>query len=114
VLGGLSGRLDQTVHTLSYVHKLRKEREKVFVVTKESVSWVLDSVRFMRHRFIFSNLTDSLQGEHDIIIDHRVLGETCGLLPLGIDSTVLTTTGLRWNLSAFLGLLMFRPNRLLY
>jgi thiamine pyrophosphokinase len=29
-----------------------------------------------------------------------MLGPTCGLLPVGIDSTIISTTGLRWNLSA--------------
>jgi len=81
ILGGLSGRLDQTIHTLSYLHKLRKYRDRVFAITDGSVVWVLDS------------------GEHEIVINHDVLGKTCGLLPLGIDSTVLTTTGLRWNLT---------------
>ncbi|KAG2355044.1 thiamine pyrophosphokinase [Suillus spraguei] len=80
ILGGLSGRLDQTVHTLSYLHKLRKTRKRVFVVTDDNVGWVLN------------------EGEHLIHINHDVLGQTCGLLPVGIDSTTLTTTGLRWNL----------------
>ncbi|KAG0705648.1 thiamine pyrophosphokinase [Suillus ampliporus] len=80
ILGGLSGRLDQTVHTLSYLHKLRKTRKRVYVVTDDNVGWVLD------------------EGEHLIRINHDVLGQTCGLLPVGIDSTILTTTGLRWNL----------------
>ena len=44
LLGGLSGRLDQTIHTLSYLHKLRKTRERVFAVTDENVGWVLDAV----------------------------------------------------------------------
>lgn len=39
------------------------------------------------------------QGEHTIDIDHDILGQTCGLLPVGIASTILSTTGLRWNLS---------------
>lgn len=43
-LGGLSGRLDQTIHTLSYLYKLRKTRERVFTVTDENVAWILDSV----------------------------------------------------------------------
>lgn len=55
VLGGLSGRLDQTVHTLSYLHKLRAQRERVFVVTDDDVSWVLDSV------------SGALPRSHDII-----------------------------------------------
>ncbi|KAH7930195.1 thiamine pyrophosphokinase [Leucogyrophana mollusca] len=81
VLGGLSGRLDQTVHTLSYLHKLRKTRKRTFAVTDDNVGWVLD------------------EGEHFIQIDHTILGPTCGLLPVGIGSTILSTTGLRWNLT---------------
>jgi thiamine pyrophosphokinase len=45
VLGGLTGRLDQTIHTLSYLHKLRKSRKTVYAVADENVGWVLDSVR---------------------------------------------------------------------
>ncbi|EGN98696.1 hypothetical protein SERLA73DRAFT_168318 [Serpula lacrymans var. lacrymans S7.3] len=81
LLGGLSGRLDQTVHTLSYLHKLRKARNCVYAVTDDNVGWVLD------------------EGEHLIKIDHAVLGPTCGLLPVGVGSTILSTTGLRWNLT---------------
>ncbi|KAJ7707769.1 thiamine pyrophosphokinase Thi80 [Mycena rosella] len=80
LLGGLSGRLDQTIHTLSYLHKLRKTRKRIFAVTDDNVGWVLDG------------------GEHIIHIDHSILGPTCGLLPVGIASTLLSTTGLRWNL----------------
>lgn len=46
VLGGLSGRLDQTIHTLSYLHKLRKRRKRVYAVTDDNIGWVLDSVRY--------------------------------------------------------------------
>ncbi|KAF7327626.1 TPK-B1-binding domain-containing protein [Mycena kentingensis (nom. inval.)] len=81
LLGGLSGRLDQTIHTLSYLHKLRATRKCVFAVTDDNVGWVLDA------------------GEHRIHVDHAVVGPTCGLLPVGVDATVLSTTGLRWNLS---------------
>jgi thiamine pyrophosphokinase len=45
LLGGFSGRLDQTVHLLSYLHKLRKSGRQLFVVTDESVGWVLDEAR---------------------------------------------------------------------
>ncbi|KAJ4498692.1 thiamine pyrophosphokinase [Lentinula lateritia] len=81
LLGGLAGRLDQTIHTLSYLHKLRKVRDRVYAVTDDNVCWVLDS------------------GEHIIEIDHTTLGVTCGLLPVGIESTILSTSGLRWNLT---------------
>ncbi|KAF9223928.1 thiamine pyrophosphokinase [Gyrodon lividus] len=82
LLGGLSGRLDQTVHTLSYLHKLRRTRTKVYAITNENIAWVLD------------------EGQHRIRVDHEVLGPTCGLLPVGIESTTLSTSGLRWNLDA--------------
>jgi thiamine pyrophosphokinase len=45
LLGGLSGRLDHTISTLSYLHKLRKTRKRVFAVTDDNVGWVLDAVR---------------------------------------------------------------------
>jgi thiamine pyrophosphokinase len=44
ILGGLSGRLDQTISTLSYLHKLRLTRTSVFAVTDDNVGWVLDAV----------------------------------------------------------------------
>jgi thiamine pyrophosphokinase len=80
ILGGFSGRLDQTIHILSYIHKIRRTRPGVYVITDDNIGWVLDA------------------GCHRISIDHHVLGPTCGLLPVGIASTVLTTSGLRWNL----------------
>lgn len=46
VLGGLSGRLDQTVHTLSLLHKLRKGRRRIYAVTDDNLAWVLDEVSF--------------------------------------------------------------------
>ncbi|OBZ72122.1 Thiamin pyrophosphokinase 1 [Grifola frondosa] len=81
ILGGLAGRLDQTIHTLSLLHKLRKSRERIFVVTDDNIAWVLD------------------EGEHYIHINHDMLGPTCGLLPVGVNSTILSTAGLRWNLT---------------
>lgn len=56
LLGGLSGRLDQTVHLLSYLHKLRKSGRRLFVVTDENVGWVLDEARDFPH-FEMANLT---------------------------------------------------------
>ena len=42
------------------------------------------------------------KGEHLIEIDANLIGPTCGLLPVGIDSTILTTRGLRWDLGEHL------------
>jgi hypothetical protein len=40
----MSGRLDHTIHTLSYLHKLRKYRQQTFAVSDDNVGWVLDEV----------------------------------------------------------------------
>lgn len=45
------------------------------------------------------------KGEHEISINHKALGQTCGLLPVGVHSTILTTRGLRWDLS-----MLIRPH----
>ncbi|ORY22966.1 Thiamin pyrophosphokinase, partial [Naematelia encephala] len=81
LMGGLSGRIDQTVHTMSLLHKLRKSRPSSFVLSGESLAWVLD------------------EGSHLIEIDHSTMGETCGILPVGIDKAMVHTEGLKWNLS---------------
>jgi thiamine pyrophosphokinase len=61
ILGGLSGRLDQTIHTLSYVQKLstgffhrchssprekatKEKHRDVRVVSEDCIAWVLDAV----------------------------------------------------------------------
>lgn len=41
LLGGLSGRVDQTVHTMSMLHKMDRE---IYVLDKESMAWVLRPV----------------------------------------------------------------------
>ncbi|KAH7341473.1 thiamine pyrophosphokinase Thi80 [Rhizoctonia solani] len=82
ILGGLSGRLDHTVHTMSVLHKLRSTRPRIFAISDESVGWVLD------------------RGHHQIELNLQFVGPTCGLLPIGIASSILTTTGLKWNLDA--------------
>jgi len=90
--------LDQTIHTLSYLHKLRKTRSHVFAVTDENVGWVLDAVGLFT-TFPCTYSWHFAQGEHEIEVDHGILGQTCGLLPVGIESTILSTYGLEWNLS---------------
>ncbi|CAK9785625.1 hypothetical protein CC85DRAFT_272444 [Cutaneotrichosporon oleaginosum] len=79
-LGGLSGRLDQTLHVLSTLFKLRETRRSTYVISEESLAWVLDT------------------GVHLIEIDHASMGQTCGLLPVGVNEAYVRTEGLRWNL----------------
>ncbi|GAA5969199.1 hypothetical protein JCM11641_007506 [Rhodosporidiobolus odoratus] len=82
VIGGLSGRLDQTVHTLHALWLLAEKegREKVWVVGKESAAMILG------------------KGKHYLRFDLSTFGKTCGILPLGSSEAYVTTTGLAWNL----------------
>ncbi|BGO96564.1 putative KEX1 protein [Rhodotorula toruloides ATCC 204091] len=82
IVGGLSGRLDQTVHTLHALTLLAEKegRERVWTVGRESAAVVLK------------------KGKHHLKLDLSLFGRTCGILPLGTSSAYVTTTGLEWNL----------------
>ncbi len=43
---------------------------------------------------------DPIQGTHEIHIDHAVFGQTCGVLPLGVDAAHVVTRGLKWDIGA--------------
>lgn len=83
LLGGLSGRLDQTVHVLALLHRLRRGPRRLFAITDDSLGWVLDA------------------GAHEIDLPWPggPLGLTCGILPVGVTETILSTEGLKWNLT---------------
>ena len=98
LMGGLSGRVDQTVHVMSLLHKLRKSRPRSFILSSESLAWVLDEVSLICR--LQSWLTQ--QGSHIIEIDHSTMGQTCGILPVGIDNAYVKTEGLKWNLGMIL------------
>lgn len=93
-MGGLSGRVDQTVHVMSLLHKLRKTRPRSFILSSESLAWVLDEVSPETH--CMRQADD--QGSHVIEIEYSTMGQTCGILPVGIDSAYVKTDGLKWNL----------------
>ncbi|WOO76569.1 thiamine pyrophosphokinase 1 [Vanrija pseudolonga] len=79
--GGFSGRLDQTVHTMSVLLKLREKRRETYVISEDSLAWVTDT------------------GAHLIDIDHATMGQTCGILPIGVEDAFVRTEGLKWNLN---------------
>jgi len=103
IYGGLSGRFDQTAHTLHVLWLLGapvpndlpgsdvtldpdedasiERREKVWVIGEQCVVWILDT------------------GRHRIVTSSPPLGPTCGLLPFGTSTGAkIVTSGLRWNL----------------
>ena len=105
-MGGLSGRVDQTVHVMSLLHKLRKSRPRSFILSSESLAWVLDGVS----QFCRSSDGLTLQGSHIIEIDHLTMGQTCGILPVGIDSAYVKTEGLKWNLGRCIPMYVYMAN----
>ncbi|KAK4057997.1 thiamine pyrophosphokinase [Microbotryomycetes sp. JL221] len=79
IVGGLSGRLDQTVHTLHALMQLEQERDLTWAVGEESIACVLG------------------KGDHKLAVSLNRFGKTCGILPLGQQAYV-TTSGLEWDL----------------
>jgi len=49
-------------------------------------------------RYVYLDSLTSYQGTHELLHDRRILGKTCGLLPLGVSSARISTQGLEWNL----------------
>ena len=79
--GGLSGRLDQTIHILSQTQKLQSHRSNAIYIISEN------------------NLAISLRpGKHKLCIPNNKFGLSCGILPIGVNKASVKTDGLEWNL----------------
>ncbi|KAJ2851319.1 thiamine pyrophosphokinase [Coemansia brasiliensis] len=89
VFGGLGGRLDHILHTLKVLFNNHKQRE-IVIISDDNLTFVVP------------------KGRNRILTNKQVDGPTCGILPLA-GETILTTSGLRWNLdhypSSFEGLM---------
>ncbi|ORY69288.1 Thiamin pyrophosphokinase [Leucosporidium creatinivorum] len=79
ISGGLSGRLDQTIHTMHALMQLSEVRERTWAVGSESIACVLG------------------KGNHDLTISLQHFGGTCGILPVG-ERAFVKTKGLKWDL----------------
>lgn len=77
----------------------------MMALTDDSLAWVLDAARLVQSYSLPLKLTCAGQGEHIIHVDQTLLGPTCGLLPVGVASSRLSTSGLEWNLGALTNLL---------
>ncbi|KAJ1928925.1 thiamine pyrophosphokinase [Tieghemiomyces parasiticus] len=88
--GGLGGRFDHTMSSIYTLYNFGVERP-IYLVSRNTMTCLLQ------------------EGESRIECDWYKSRPTCGILPIGADSTVLTTRGLRWNLnnqeSSFHGML---------
>ena len=107
IFGGLGGRLDQTMHTLHVLWQLApnvpvgeiipepeepgkapprgshlRKRARTLVVSENCVTCLLSA------------------GEHDLRHNRKILGKSCGVLPLGSGppGARVHTQGLEWNL----------------
>ncbi|GAA5842980.1 hypothetical protein JCM3766R1_001650 [Sporobolomyces carnicolor] len=82
IVGGLSGRLDQTIHTLHALIQLveKQGRDRVWAIGQESAACILP------------------KGKHRLEIDLESFGKTCGILPLATSQAFVTTSGLEWDL----------------
>ncbi|TIC16065.1 hypothetical protein E3Q11_02216 [Wallemia mellicola] len=79
--GGLSGRIDQTIHTLYYTRKEQVKRDLPICIVSEN------------------NVAISLSpGHHTIQLKTDTFGKCCGVLPIGTKSAKITTKGLKWDL----------------
>ncbi|RKP17713.1 thiamine pyrophosphokinase, partial [Rozella allomycis CSF55] len=78
VFGAFGGRVDQS---LSSIHSsLLFNHKRIYLMNKECLSTVLQP------------------GNSSIIINEKHEGPICGVLPIVQSKTVVSTTGLKWNL----------------
>ncbi|KAJ3413488.1 hypothetical protein HDV05_007933 [Chytridiales sp. JEL 0842] len=90
VYGAIGGRFDQTMATIHALHELTSLGRKVYAMSNESMAVLLrENVK------------------HEIHINKRVEGPTCGLLPIGVTEARCRTSGLKWNLDESMPALSF-------
>ncbi|WFD40892.1 ribonuclease Z [Malassezia japonica] len=108
IFGGMSGRLDQTMHTLHVLWQLApgaKVETMIMEPGEEGKPQPRGSTLHKRARTIVvsdESITCIIPpGETYMYVDRNVLGKTCGVLPLGSgpSGAHIYTKGLEWNLN---------------
>ncbi|CAG8459263.1 7350_t:CDS:2 [Ambispora gerdemannii] len=87
--GALGGRFDHTMSSIHILHqqinnddiKKKEQQKRIYLLTDHDITMLLS------------------EGKHNVFCDLSILGPTCGILPIGVSQAVITTTGLRWNLT---------------
>ncbi|KAF0498708.1 thiamine pyrophosphokinase [Gigaspora margarita] len=79
-LGTFGGRVDQAMSNIHYLYKLKNER-RIYLLSDQNMTILLD------------------KGKHQIHCNQAIEGPSCGIIPIGIERAIVTTTGLEWNLT---------------
>ncbi|WFD00320.1 ribonuclease Z [Malassezia yamatoensis] len=124
ILGGLSGRLDQTMHTLHVLWQLAPGVQTGTLITEsypagEEPPRGSTLQKRAKTLVVSDNCVTCLlcAGSHRVENDRNLLGPSCGILPLGAgpSGVHVETQGLEWNLygePSFLGGFLSTSNRL--
>ncbi|MBW0494607.1 hypothetical protein O181_034322 [Austropuccinia psidii MF-1] len=97
--GGLTGRLDQTIHTLHTLLMLQSDPpasvEGYKFPKPRGETWVVDTDA----RSMACALRPQVKHCLSVPKSRKQECLTCGILPIGVAAAVVTTRGLRWNLT---------------
>ncbi|XP_053968818.1 thiamin pyrophosphokinase 1 [Anastrepha ludens] len=78
-----TGRLDQIMANINTLFKLQSDTLNVYLLSSACLSWLL------------------LPGKHTIVVPKELVAchRWCALMPIGSRANMVTTRGLKWNLS---------------
>lgn len=76
----VGGRVDHNFHAIHMLFQLHSQGKQLFLVSDESITFLLD------------------EGDNQIATPQRMLGKTCGIIPI-VGPGEITTTGLEWDVT---------------
>ncbi|SHO79658.1 Similar to S.cerevisiae protein THI80 (Thiamine pyrophosphokinase) [Malassezia sympodialis ATCC 42132] len=106
IFGGLTGRLDQTMHTLHVLWQLAPGVPVDDIITSHDTSTDENKDGRLRKRPHTVVLSDTCAtcllgpGKHVLQHNRSIVGKSCGILPLGVSSACIQSEGLEWNLES--------------
>ncbi|EFP13308.1 CRE-TPK-1 protein [Caenorhabditis remanei] len=96
LLGGLNGRFDHTMSTLSTLVRFVRNETPIIVLDSCNLVFSLPEVSFSRKK-----TTDScFQGESKIYVDLEKTTKMCGVIPIAQKETILTSNGLKYEMDS--------------
>jgi len=107
IFGGLTGRLDQTLHTLHVLWQLAPGVPVDDIISTGDNTTEENKDGRLRKRTHTLVLSDTCAtcllgpGKHMLQHNRSILGKSCGILPLGVSSARIQSEGLEWNLGMY-------------